>query len=280
MSAKARLDPSRHSTPRKPMQGMKPQFQSGMSTTQEFSLLSSTAQDGCYSPQDTFSLFSPVHQSHNNHELNSWSRNDGMLPSPNPSESGEELFERSSIPTTESNAQVSTFCSYTEAHLQPCTSYSSHPELDAISDPCNSSNVDFSIEGYPALADLYNTGPIGHNPQELDETHGYIGPGPWAHLTEDYSSAPLSRLSSAIPGPPPISPPLTEASNDACVTLACPQSNYSTYVGQEDPGLVDMSPAGSHFSQNNALGSPCLSLTPLSGQDLNRLAILARHVTL
>jgi hypothetical protein len=66
----------------------------------------------------------------------------------------------------------------------------------------------------------------------------------------------------------PISPPLTEASNDVSVTSACSQSGYPAFMSHEDAMLKDITATP---VQGINLGDPIFPLTPpLNEQDPNR----------
>ena len=140
-------------------------------------------------------------------------------------------------------------------------------EFSSDDEACHSNGAQSSV--------TYDTELIRQNPQDIDETQMFNGPGTWAHVTDDFPTAAMNHLPSAMIGPLPVSPPLTDASNDVSVASACSQSGLPMYMVQDEQGFVEMSPGSSHH-QTITLESPFLAYTPPSGQDQNRLAISTR----
>ncbi|OJJ80028.1 putative C2H2 finger domain protein [Aspergillus glaucus CBS 516.65] len=69
----------------------------------------------------------------------------------------------------------------------------------------------------------------------------------------------------------PVSPPLTEASNDFSITSSCSQSGYPSFMTQDDAMLKDVTATPSLSSHGINLGDPLFPLTPpLNEQDPHR----------
>lgn len=95
-------------------------------------------------------------------------------------------------------------------------------------------------------------------------------PEAWNLMMSDghYHGTALDQLSSGIFQPVPVSPPLTEASNDVCVTSSCSHPGFSSFLAPQDTllGEFTASPIG---NQGINPADP-LFPSPLSENDANR----------
>lgn len=82
--------------------------------------------------------------------------------------------------------------------------------------------------------------------------------------------SPMDQLSSNVFPALPVSPPLSEASSDICVTSSCSSSGYTSFIANDDALFADITtPVG---SQGISLGDPLFPISPpLTEHDPNRL---------
>ncbi|KAJ5884792.1 hypothetical protein N7495_009302 [Penicillium taxi] len=87
---------------------------------------------------------------------------------------------------------------------------------------------------------------------------------PWNTMMPDghYPGTTLDQLSSSIFQTVPVSPPLTEASNDMSVTSSCSHAGFPSFMASDDSYLT--SPIGLNPAE------PMFPSTPLSEKDVNR----------
>ncbi|TQB75231.1 hypothetical protein MPDQ_003484 [Monascus purpureus] len=81
--------------------------------------------------------------------------------------------------------------------------------------------------------------------------------------------SPMDQLSSNVFPALPVSPPLSEASSDICVTSSCSSSGYTSFIANDDALFADITtPVG---SQGISLGDPLFPISPpLTEHDPNR----------
>ncbi|THC91087.1 hypothetical protein EYZ11_009449 [Aspergillus tanneri] len=244
--------------------------------------------DDDLSSQDNFSLCSSTHQSHGTPGLKSWSVNDV---------DGIDGTVMSSVKPESPEVQM---LSYSLSHqLMPPTvgpsdvMYHAGPEFPGLQDMGEQSDLDFShaqdFSHYSSLVDFsaFDNEVGGQNSSQscasddarsvshhTDDGH-LAASDAWGSIMTDTRNYPgsMDQFTSSMFHPVPISPPLTEASNDVSVTSSCSQSGYPSFMAHEDTILKDVTatPVGNHGIN---LGDPLFPLTPpLSEQDPNRPAL-------
>ena len=111
---------------------------------------------------------------------------------------------------------------------------------------------------------------VAHS-SHTDDGHYIVSHEPWNSMMPDghYPGTTLDQLSSSLFQTVPVSPPLTEASNDISVTSSCSHPGFPSYMAADDTFLGDFtnSPMGSH-GINPA--DPMFPSAPLSDKDPNR----------
>lgn len=111
---------------------------------------------------------------------------------------------------------------------------------------------------------------VAHS-SHTDDGQLIVSHEPWNAMMPDghYPGTTLDQLSSSLFQTVPISPPLTEASNDISVTSSCSHPGFPSYLAADDTFLGDFtnSPMGSH-GINPA--DPLFPSAPLSDKDTNR----------
>ncbi|KAJ5668586.1 uncharacterized protein N7477_007156 [Penicillium maclennaniae] len=111
---------------------------------------------------------------------------------------------------------------------------------------------------------------VAHS-SHTDDGHYIVSHEPWNAMMPDgqYPGTTLDQLSSSLFQTVPVSPPLTEASNDISVTSSCSHPGFPSYMAADDTFLGDFtnSPMGSH-GINPA--DPMFPSAPLSDKDPNR----------
>ncbi|KAJ5116158.1 hypothetical protein N7456_000506 [Penicillium angulare] len=115
---------------------------------------------------------------------------------------------------------------------------------------------------------------VAHS-SHTDEGHYMTGPESWNVMMSDgqYPGTTLDQLSSSLFQTVPVSPPLTEASNDIPITSSCAHPGFPSFMPADDSLLGDYttSPMGNQgiISPSEPL-FPNTSSTPLSEKDPNR----------
>ncbi|KAL2008218.1 hypothetical protein VTN00DRAFT_8200 [Thermoascus crustaceus] len=113
---------------------------------------------------------------------------------------------------------------------------------------------------------------VGHS-SHTDDSQLISGNEAWNSLTVDTANlhgSALDQLSSTMFHPVPVSPPLTEASNDVSVTSSCSNSGFPSFPGQDENFFGDITHP-TLGGQSINLAEPFFPLTPpLSDQDPNR----------
>ncbi|PGH08340.1 hypothetical protein AJ79_06027 [Helicocarpus griseus UAMH5409] len=255
------------------------------------------AQDDDFHPQDAFS-FSPFCGSSNLPDISQWTYMSSS--SSTTSETTDESFETSSMPVTESDVSSSqgfTFTSYSHpvlpGHLSSLdnnANYTSLSDIHNMQDTTGSGNSPHlafsSPQGYqPSLSSVFvlpfendgsqsngahgcdqeDTKQIRLGSQEMDDAELFTGPRAFHNLPMDTDgfSVGTTNQASDLFGHAPITPPLTDGSNDASISSACSQASYPSFSGHEDTLFADV-------SHSFSLGDPLYRLTPPSEQDPNR----------
>jgi hypothetical protein len=179
---------------------------------------------------------------------------------------GGDSFETSMISTTEPSPQESgVFFSFPQQMLQsstghvsnegPSPNYTPLSELQAMQDMTDSPQMAFTqSQGFPDYSPVMDfssdhsshlttpdccpddSGLIESKCRTMEDTQMFTGNDAWNPLSMDaelFPNAAVDQLSSLF-HPLPVSPPLTEASNDISVTSACSQSSYPPYPAQDN----------------------------------------------
>ncbi|RAH40668.1 putative C2H2 finger domain protein [Aspergillus brunneoviolaceus CBS 621.78] len=242
-------------------------------------------QDDELSSQDNFSLCSSTHHSHGTpSDFKGWALSDvdaldnGAMSKPESPEVQmlSYSFSQQLLPTTVGPNDVmyhhagSDFSSIQDmseqndmdfTHAQEFNHYSSLVDFSAFeNDVCGSNGAQSC-----STDDALSVGQSSHT----DDSH-LAANDAWNSIVADsrnYQGSPMDQYTTMFQ-PVPVSPPLTEASNDVSVT-SC-HTGYPTFMTHEDAMLKDITatPVGSHGIN---LGDPLFPLTPpLSEQDPNR----------
>ncbi|KAL4966022.1 putative C2H2 finger domain protein [Aspergillus stella-maris] len=156
--------------------------------------------------------------------------------------------------------------------------YSAGSDFHGLPDVGEQPDMDFSkpqdFNPYNSLFDFsaFENDVNGQNSSHPSSTpdHGSPAGDAWNSIVPDtrYSQS-MDHYSGNVFHHMPVSPPLTEASNDLSVTSSCSHSGYPAYMANEDAMLKDITatPVGGHLN----LGDPIFPLTPpLAEQDPNR----------
>lgn len=114
-----------------------------------------------------------------------------------------------------------------------------------------------------------------------DDGHMTAANDAWNSMLGDarnYHRTSLDGLPSSIFQTVPVSPPLTEASNDFSVTSSCSQAGYPSFMTHEGAMLKDVTATPSLSSHGINLGDPLypLSPPPLNEQDPKRFVLFLR----
>ncbi|KAJ9233995.1 hypothetical protein DTO207G8_4110 [Paecilomyces variotii] len=287
MSPRIKTDPNRMisqslqalpqgSRPMHPMHGMP-------------SLTSTASQDDDLSSQDRFSLSSHMQSNQTSHGMEGWAMtSSGSIDStdmtPSEPESPEvqmlsfslsqQLMPSSHGDSANSGSMYSSLSDFQAVQevtdndmdftqAQDFHQFSSMVDFSYDHDTCTSSGTQGCTPDDAAS--------VGHGSQN-DDTQMMAASDAWSSLAMDTGSfhgSTLDHLSSHIFHPVPVSPPLTEASNDMSVTSSCSNSGYSFHT-HEDAFFGDLAPT-TIGGQTINLGDPLFPLTPpLSEQDPNR----------
>ena len=113
---------------------------------------------------------------------------------------------------------------------------------------------------------------VAHS-SHTDEGQLIAGHEAWSAMMPDgqYPGTTLDQLSSSLFQTVPVSPPLTEASNDISVTSSCSHPGFPSFLATDDTFLGDYtnsSPIGNHGINPAEPLFP--NTSPLSEKDLNR----------
>ncbi|KAB8279552.1 hypothetical protein F9C07_2283347 [Aspergillus flavus] len=244
-------------------------------------MASRSIQDDDLSSQDNFSLCSSTHQSHGTpHGLPSWALGDvdsldnGVIPSTKPESPEVQMLSfnlsHQLMPSTVGPTDVmyhtgSEYPGFHDndldlTHPQDFNPYSMM-DLTAYDD----------VSGQSGNQSCTDDALSSHS-SHTDDSH-LAASDAWNSMvtdTRNYHGSPLEQFSSSMFHPVPVSPPLTEASNDVSVTSSCSHTGYPSFMTHEDAMLKDVTttPVGSHGIN---LGDPLFPLTPpLAEQDPNK----------
>lgn len=162
--------------------------------------------------------------------------------------------------------------------------YHNVPEFPAAQDVTPQNNFDFAhahqdFHTYSPLADLVfdtdvcpqngsqsydDTLSVGQTSSQADDKQMISAQDAWNSL----QGSPMDQLSNVFQALP-VSPPLSEASSDICVTSSCSSSGYTSFIANDDALFADITtPLG---SQGISLGDPLFPISPpLTEHDPNR----------
>ncbi|KGO73726.1 hypothetical protein PITC_039370 [Penicillium italicum] len=112
---------------------------------------------------------------------------------------------------------------------------------------------------------------IGHSSHSTEDGHYITGPESWTPMMHDahYPGTTMEQYSSGLFQTAPVSPPLTDASNDMSVTSSCSHAGYTSFMAPDDALLGDFttSPIGTTHGLNPA--EPLFPSSSLNERDLN-----------
>lgn len=255
--------------------------------------LSTASQDDDLSSQDRFSLSSNMQQGNQTpHGMEGWAMtSSGSIDSTDMTSSEPESPEVQMLSFSLSQQLMPT-----TSHGDSTGSGAMYPSLSdfrTVQDVTDS-DMDFTqaqdFHQFSSMVDFYDhdtcassgtqgctpddAASVGHSSQN-DDAQMISASDAWNSLAMDtgnFHGSTLDQLSSHIFHPVPVSPPLTEASNDMSVTSSCSNSGYS-FHGHDDAFFGDLTTT-TIGGQTISLGDPLFPLTPpLSEQDPNRLDI-------
>jgi hypothetical protein len=113
---------------------------------------------------------------------------------------------------------------------------------------------------------------IGHSSHSTEDGHYIPGPESWTPMMHDahYPGTTMEQFSSGLFQTAPVSPPLTDASNDMSVTSSCSLAGYTSFMAPDDALLGDFttSPIATTHGLNPA--EPLFPSSSLNDRDLNR----------
>lgn len=254
------------------------------------SLSSTASQDDDLSSQDRFSLSSNMQSNQASHGMDGWTMaSSGSINSTDmtPSEPESPEVQMLSFPLSQQLMSAGHGDSVNRGPI-----YSSFSDFQAVQDVTDndmdftqaqdfhqfSSMVDFSYDNDTCTSSGTqgctpdDAASVGHSSQN-DDTQMMTASDAWGSLAMDagnFHGSTMDQLSSHIFHPVPVSPPLTEASNDMSVTSSCSNSGYSFHA-HDDAFFGDLT-STTIGGQTINLGDPLFPLTPpLSEQDRNRL---------
>ncbi|KAL6238266.1 hypothetical protein BDW75DRAFT_33218 [Aspergillus navahoensis] len=157
--------------------------------------------------------------------------------------------------------------------------YSAGSEFHGLPEVGEQTEMDFSKQDFNPYNSLFDfsafdndvNGQSGTHPSCTPDHGSPAGDG-WNSLVSDsrYNQGSMEQFSGNVFNMP-VSPPLTEASNDLAVTSSCSHSGYPAFMSHEDAMLKDITttPVG---TQGVNLGDTIFPLTPpLNEQGPNRL---------
>lgn len=233
--------------------------------------------------QDSYSFTSSTHAHGNNaHDL-SWSMSDGEAFDPagmssKPSESPEvqmlsfSLSQQLLPQSTVGPNEIMYHPSGVEFHPQHQHNQHQHHQPMDFNDH---SDMDFSqaqdFSHYSAFVDfsaLDNDSGVQTADDSLSVAHSHSHTDD-GHLWTSMMGSHRPSLDGLF-NPVPVSPPLTEASNDFSVTSSCSQSGYPAFMANDDAMLKDITAGPSLSNHGINLGDPIFPVTPPLNEDVNR----------
>ncbi|KAL2818884.1 hypothetical protein BJX63DRAFT_419033 [Aspergillus granulosus] len=242
-------------------------------------LASRTTQDDELSSQDNFSLCSSTAQSRDTSDLKPWTLNDM------------DSTDSNSIASAKPDSpavQMLSFSLSQHAILHGAMGasdimYSAGSEFHGLPD-VEQNNMDFSktqdFSQYTSLFDFsaFENDVNGHNgthssctPDHGSPNDSQLAPSDAWNMVSDTrytQGSTMDQFTGNVFQHMPVSPPLTEASNDVSVTSSCSHSGYPAFMSHDDAMLKDITATS---VQGINLGDPIFPLTPpLNEQDPNR----------
>ncbi|KAJ5561278.1 hypothetical protein N7535_004256 [Penicillium sp. DV-2018c] len=112
---------------------------------------------------------------------------------------------------------------------------------------------------------------IGHSSHGTEDGHYMTGPELWTPVMQDihYPGTTMEQFSSGLFQTVPVSPPLTDASNDMSVTSNCSHQGFSSFMAPDDVlGDFTASPIGTTHGLHPA--EPLFPGTSLDDRDIHR----------
>ncbi|KAL2834847.1 hypothetical protein BDW59DRAFT_101 [Aspergillus cavernicola] len=240
-------------------------------------MVSRATQDDELRSQDNFSLCSNTAQNHDAADMKPWALNDV------------DSVDSNSIASTKPDSpavQMLSFSLSQHALLHSAVGasdimYSAGSEFHGLTD-VDHNDMDFSkaqdFNHYTALFDFsaFDNDVNGTHPSCTPE-HGSpdadsLTTGDAWNMVSDtrYSQGSMDHFTGNVFQHMPVSPPLTDASNDISVTSSCSHAGYPAFMSHDDAMLKDITatPVG---AQGINLGDPIFPLTPpLNDQDHHR----------
>ncbi|KAL4809934.1 hypothetical protein BDV18DRAFT_156308 [Aspergillus unguis] len=235
--------------------------------------MASRSQDDELLSQDNFSLCSSTAHSYDASDK-PWTMNDM------------ESLDSNSIASSKPDSPVVQMLPYSLSHHAALHStvgasdimYSASSDFSGLTDVTEHTDMDFKTQDFNPYNSLFDFSAFENDVNGQNGSHQSCTPDQgspandaWNSIVSDnrYSSS-MDHFTGNVLQQTPVSPPLTEASNDFSVTSSCSHSGYPAFMTHEDAMLKDITatPAG---AQGINLGDPLFPLTPpLHEQDPNR----------
>lgn len=236
-------------------------------------LASLKVEDDDLSSQDNYSLASSTQSHGNPHDL-SWSMSDA------------DAFDNACMHKPESpEVQMLSFC-LSQQQLPSTVGpsdvmYQAGAEFQPVQDFNDHSDMDFSqaqdFVPYSAFVDFSPLENNDSNVQSGADDSLSVGHGShteaWNSMMGDsrsYHRSSLDGISSSLFNHVPVSPPLTEASNDFSISSSCSQSGYPAFMSNDDAMLKDITATPSLSNHGINLGDPIFPVSPPLNEDMNR----------
>lgn len=155
-------------------------------------------------------------------------------------------------------------------------------DFPAVHDPHDQNDLPRDFYSFVDLSSMENDACVhASSPEDvLSVAHsshteeGQLITGPessWNAMMADghYPGTTMGQFSSGLFQTVPVSPPLTEASNDISVTSSCSQPGFSSFLAADDPFLGNFASPIDNSGINPA-DPPLFPTAPLSDKDPNR----------
>ena len=233
-----------------------------------------TLQDDEMSSQDTSSLCSSIATNHGNpQDMKDWSLNttDSLDQAISSKESPQvhmlsfSLSQQLMTPTVGPNDVMYTGVDFPAVsdlhdHNEMPRDFYSFVDLSSMDNDCGVQT------GTPddALS-------VAHS-SHTDEGHFMTGPDSWSAMMAEsqYPGTTLDQLSSSLFQTVPVSPPLTEASNDIPITSSCSHPAFPSFLATDDSLIGDYNSTALANQGINPAEPLFPNTSPLSEQDPNR----------
>ncbi|KAJ5135040.1 uncharacterized protein N7515_004318 [Penicillium bovifimosum] len=113
---------------------------------------------------------------------------------------------------------------------------------------------------------------IGHSSHSTEDGHYITGPESWTPMMHDmhYPGTTMEQFSSGLFQTVPVSPPLTDASNDMSVTSSCSHQGFTSFMAADDVLLGDYTASPIATTHGLHPAEPLFPSTSLDDRDLNR----------